>query len=83
MIFEVVLKRGIVGMHNRIDISNKLQGETLVRKGLMKKHAGAERLRLVPELNVVKIGGHGVIDYGKEVVIPLMQEIGELSENTR
>lgn len=66
-------------MHKRLDISNKLQGETLVRKGLMKKHAGMERLKLVPELNVVKIGGHGVIDFGKEVVIPLMQEIGELS----
>ena len=57
-------------MHNRLDIINKLQGETLVRKGLMKKHDGIERLRLVPELNVVKIVGHGVIDYGKEVVIP-------------
>jgi molybdenum storage protein len=66
-------------MHRRLDISNKLQGETLVRKGLMKKHAGMERLKLVPELNVVKIGGHGVIDFGKEVVIPLMREIGELS----
>lgn len=67
-------------MHKRRDITNKLQGETLVRKGLMNQHDGIERLRLVPELNVVKIGGHGVIDYGKEVVIPLMKEIGELSE---
>jgi molybdenum storage protein len=68
-----------MGKHSRYDIENKLQGETLVRKGLMKKHAGVERLRLVPELNVVKIGGHGVIDFGKDVVIPLMKEIGELS----
>jgi len=76
---EFVFERGQNEMHKRLDISNKLQGETLVRKGLMKKHAGMERLKLVPELNVVKIGGHGVIDFGKEVVIPLMQEIGELS----
>jgi len=66
-------------MHRRREINNKLQGETLVRKGLMKSHGNIDRLRLVPELNVVKIGGHGVIDFGKEVVIPLMQEIGELS----
>lgn len=66
-------------MHNRREINNKLQGETLVRKSLMKKHQDIARLRLVPDLNVVKIGGHGVIDFGKEVVIPLMKEIGELS----
>lgn len=66
-------------MHKRRDIDNKLQGETLVRKGLMSRHDGIERLRLVPELNVVKIGGHGVIDFGREVVLPLMEEIGELS----
>jgi molybdenum storage protein len=69
-----------MGAHKRYDIENKLQGETLVRKGLMKKHANMERLRLVPELNVVKIGGHGVIDFGREVVLPLMQEIGDLSK---
>jgi molybdenum storage protein len=67
-------------MHRRREITNKLQGETLVRKGLMKNQEGIEQLRLVPDLNVVKIGGHGVIDFGKEVVIPLMKEIGSLSE---
>lgn len=66
-------------MHRRREINNKLQGETLVRKGLMKSHGNIDRLRLVPDLNVVKIGGHGVIDFGKEVVLPLMREIGELS----
>jgi molybdenum storage protein len=65
-------------MHRR-EIANKLQGETLVRKTLMRGQENIERLRLVPELNVVKIGGHGVIDFGKEVVLPLMEEIGELS----
>jgi molybdenum storage protein len=67
-------------MTNRREIYNKLQGETLVRKTMMRKQEHIERLRLVPDLNVVKIGGHGVIDFGKEVVIPLMKEIGELSE---
>jgi molybdenum storage protein len=67
-------------MTKRREIDNKLQGETLVRKSLMRRHESIERLKLVPDLNVVKIGGHGVIDFGKEVVIPLMKEIGELSE---
>ena len=66
-------------MSKRREIYNKLQGETLVRKSLMKGQENIERLRLVPELNVVKIGGHGVIDFGRDVVLPLMKEIGELS----
>lgn len=69
-----------MGAHKRYDIENKLQGETLVRKGLMKKHANTAQLRLVPELHVVKIGGHGIVDFGREVVLPLMEEIGVLSK---
>lgn len=63
----------------RHEIESTLRGETLVRKGLMHRHTGATTLRLVPELNVIKIGGHGIIDYGREVVLPLMEEIGALS----
>ncbi len=67
-------------MTHRHEVETKLKGETLVRKGLMKQHAGIDQLSLVPDLNVIKIGGHGVIDYGREVVLPLMEEIGELSK---
>lgn len=66
-------------MANRLEIESHLKGETLVRKGLRHRTAGTPTLRLVPDLNVVKIGGHGIIDYGSEVVLPLMEEIGELS----
>lgn len=65
-------------MAERREIESALRGETLVRKGL--KHRQTTQLRLVPDLNVVKIGGHGIIDYGREVVLPLMEEIGELSK---
>lgn len=67
-------------MAPRHEIETNLKGETLVRKGLMHKYKGIVPLRLVPNLNVVKIGGHGIIDYGREVVMPLMEEIGELSK---
>ncbi len=63
----------------RFEVQNKLQGESLVRKGLLRTYEGRATLRLLPELNVVKVGGHGLIDYGKEVVLPLVREIGELS----
>jgi len=67
-------------MTERREIETKLRGETLVRKGLMHRYKGITPLRLVPDLNVVKIGGHGVIDYGREVVMPLVSEIGALSK---
>ncbi|UFS70969.1 uridylate kinase [Geomonas sp. RF6] len=66
-------------MNQRHEIDSSLKGESLARKGLMKKHSHVPQIRLVPDLNVVKIGGHGVIDYGREVVLPLMRELGELS----
>jgi len=51
-----------------------------VRKHLMKQHAHIKTIRLIPDLHIIKIGGHGTIDYGRQVVIPLMEEIGELSK---
>jgi molybdenum storage protein len=67
-------------MAQRHELDSKLKGETLVRKALLEKHEALPVLRVIPDLNVVKIGGHGVVDYGKDVVLPLMEEIGELSK---
>jgi molybdenum storage protein len=67
-------------MSQRHELETRLKGETLVRKGLMRKHQGITPLRLLPDLNVVKIGGHGIVDYGRDVVLPLLEEIGELSK---
>jgi molybdenum storage protein len=66
-------------MHKRFELSNKLQGESLARRSLLRAYRDRPRLRLLPELNVVKIGGHGIIDYGREVLLPLVEEIGRLS----
>lgn len=68
-------------MGNRHELENKLKGESLVRKGLMQSHAHIKPIRLIPDLHVIKIGGHGAMDYGREVVIPLVQEIGELAKD--
>ena len=68
-------------MTERIELGSKLRGESLVRRGLMRETARVQQIRIMPELNVVKIGGHGVIDYGKKVIYPLVEEIGELSRD--
>lgn len=70
-------------MATRHEIESHLRGETLVRKGLSRRDPKAPSLRLVPNLNVIKIGGHGIIDYGSEVVLPLMEEIGEVSKKNQ
>jgi molybdenum storage protein len=64
---------------DRMDLASSLRGESLVRKGLMARTGGVERLRVTPDLNVIKLGGHGAIDYGRAVMQPLCAEIGELS----
>lgn len=75
---RIIHRENTMTTRHEID-STTLKGETLVRKGLMHRMHEHPTLRLVPELNVVKIGGHGIIDFGSEVVLPLMEEIGELS----
>jgi molybdenum storage protein len=68
-----------MGMIKRHDMESRLKGESLVRRGMLRSISPGEQIRLLPEMTVVKIGGHGVIDYGKEVLLPLVKEIGELS----
>lgn len=70
-------------MKKRFELSSGLQGETLVRKGMKRKRSNAEQIRIAPEINVIKIGGHGAIDYGREVMLPLCEEIGRLSKKNQ
>jgi molybdenum storage protein len=68
-------------MVKRFELKSGLQGETLVRKGMMKgRRNPSPQIRIAPDINIIKIGGHGVIDYGREVMYPLCEEIGALSK---
>jgi molybdenum storage protein len=67
-------------MKGRFELLSGLQGETLVRKGMHRNSGAKEQIRIAPEMNVIKIGGHGAIDYGRQVMHPLCKEIGELSK---
>lgn len=67
-------------MVHRRELDSKLKGESLVRKGLLKRYMGVAQLKIAPDLNIIKIGGHGIIDYGAPVVKPLADEIGTLSK---
>jgi len=68
-------------MAKRFELKSGLQGETLVRKGMMReRRKPSPQIRIAPDINILKIGGHGVIDYGREVMHPLCEEIGALSK---
>lgn len=67
-------------MKNRFELRSGLQGETLVRKRMKKQRSINEQIRIAPDINIIKIGGHGAIDYGREVMHPLCEEIGVLSK---
>jgi molybdenum storage protein len=66
--------------HRRHELSGRLQGETLVkRETAVEQESRKHLIRIAPQLNVVKIGGHGAIDYGRDVMFPLIEEIGTLA----
>jgi len=67
-------------MEGRFELKSGLMSETLVRKSWHRKISAGKQIRITPELNVIKIGGNGAIDYGKKVMHPLLTEIGELAK---
>lgn len=71
------------GMKKRYGLSSRLEGDTLVGSGHMKKVTRRDQICIAPELNVIKIGGHAGIDYGRKVMYPLVEEIGNLSKKNQ
>jgi molybdenum storage protein len=69
---------GMTPRPERFGLRSGLASETLVRRSLLEEIGESERIRITPNLNVVKLGGHGVIDYGRTVMHPLCAELGEL-----
>jgi len=61
----------------RLHIESPLMGESLMRKELLADTdvAGSQIYRLLPELNVVKIGGQSIIDRGRKALVPILDEI--------
>lgn len=62
----------------RFNINTPLMAESLMDKSLLAQTAGGEVFRPLPQLNVLKLGGQSIIDRGRAVVMPLLEEIVEL-----
>jgi molybdenum storage protein len=61
----------------RLHIESPLMGESLMDKGLLASTDTQAIYRLMPDLTVVKIGGQSIIDRGRTVLLPVLDELVE------
>lgn len=66
------LKRDATG---RLHIETPLMAESLMDKRLLESTETEHVFRMLPELNVIKLGGQSIIDRGSKVLLPLLEEI--------
>jgi molybdenum storage protein len=59
----------------RLHIDTPLMAESLMDKTLQASTEIQSVFRVMPDLNVVKLGGQSIIDRGRQVVLPLIDEI--------
>jgi molybdenum storage protein len=59
----------------RLHIDTPLMAESLMDKTLLRDTESRTVFRPLPDLNVVKLGGQSIIDRGRRVVRPLLDEI--------
>ncbi|MBI3620660.1 MAG: uridine kinase [Nitrospirae bacterium] len=68
---EIITGKGL----DRTHIKSKLMAESLVDKRVLKTTATDKEINILPDLNVIGIGGHSILDRGKSAVFPLIDEI--------
>ena len=59
-------------------VASPLARQTLLDGELTRPIAGGRPIRLLPWLQVVKIGGRSIMDRGREAILPLVEEIRRL-----
>jgi molybdenum storage protein len=59
----------------RLHIETQLMAESLMDKALLADTETEAVFRPLPHLNVIKLGGQSIMDRGRDVVLPLVEEI--------
>ena len=59
-------------------LASPLARQTLLDTSLTRPVAGVKPIRLLPWLQVVKIGGRAIMDRGAEAIVPIVEEIRRL-----
>ena len=65
----------------RLHIESNLMGESLMDKQLLASTDVGSIYRLMPDLNVVKIGGQSIIDRGRAALLPILDELVEARQD--
>jgi molybdenum storage protein len=68
----MALKRDESG---RLHIESPLMGESLMRKSLLVETETDAIFQPMPDLEIIKIGGQSVMDRGREVLLPILDEV--------
>jgi molybdenum storage protein len=64
----------------RLHIESPMMGESLVSKAFLKGTESGEYFRMMPEINVLKIGGQSIIDRGRKALLPILDVLVEAKE---
>jgi molybdenum storage protein len=59
-------------------VASPLARQTLLDSDLTRPVAGGRPIRLLPWLQVVKIGGRSIMDRGRDAILPLVEELRKL-----
>ena len=59
-------------------VASPLARQTLLDSSLTRPVAGVRPIRLLPWLQVVKIGGRAIMDRGAQAIVPIVEEIRKL-----
>lgn len=68
---EILIGKGGKQTH----IKGRLMAQSLVDKGVLASTASAREIDILPDANVIGIGGHSIMDRGRKAVFPLVDEI--------
>jgi molybdenum storage protein len=64
-------------------VASPLARQTLLDGELTRPVAGGRPIRLLPWLQVVKIGGHSIMDRGRDAILPIVDELRKLLSEHR
>jgi molybdenum storage protein len=58
-------------------IQSRFMAESLMDREVLRRTEDQPILQLLPDTNVIKIGGQSILDRGRTAVLPVVEEIGE------
>lgn len=68
----------IIKDDGRTHISGRFMRESLLSKSILSSTEPEREVKLLPDVNIVGVGGHSIMDRGREAVLPLVEEFVRL-----